>query len=325
MTKTLNWGILGAAHFAKNFILPAIMVSKGNTLAALATRDPEKAAPFQTVQPSLRIYNDYDSLLEDDGIDAVYIPLPNTLHVEWTKKAVAAGKHVLTEKPIVMQAQEIDDLIALRDASSLLIAEAYMIVHHPQWYYAKKLYESGVIGTLWAVDSVFSYNNAADPSNIRNRPETGGGSLPDIGVYTFGSARFVTGEEPTKILSADIMWENHVDVWSHIRADFPSFKFSSTTSMRLAPRQEVTFHGEKGFIKLNTPFNTQVFSQAEVALWRNNMIVETKRFPSDNHYVLQFENFQNSVFNGTPYPCSLEFSQGTQRMIDMSFAKAAEE
>ena len=200
-----------------------------------------------------------------------------------------------------------------------------MVVHHPQWHYAKKLYESSVIGTLWSVDSVFSYNNAADPGNIRNRPETGGGSLPDIGVYTFGSARFVTGEEPTEILSADITWENHVDVWSHIRADFPSFRFSSTTSMRLAPRQEVTFHGEKGVIKLTTPFNTQVFSQAEVALWRNNMIVETKRFPPDNHYVLQFENFQNSVFNGTPYPCSLEFSQGTQRMIDMSFDKAAEE
>ena len=324
MKKILNWGILGASHFAKNFILPAIMASKGNTLAALATSDPEKAAPFKTVQTSLRIHKNYDALLADDRIDAIYIPLPNTLHVEWTKNAVAAGKHVLTEKPIAMQTQEIDDLIALRDASGLLVAEAYMIVHHPQWHYAKKLYESGVIGTLWSVDSVFSYNNAADPGNIRNRPETGGGSLPDIGVYTFGSARYVTGQEPTEILSADIKWENNVDVWSHIRADFPSFRFSSTTSMRLAPRQEVTFHGDKGFIKLTTPFNTQVFSQAEVALWRNNMTVDTKRFPSDNHYVLQLENFQNSVLNSTPYPCSLEFSQGTQRMIEMSFAKAAD-
>ena len=324
MTKILNWGILGASHFAKNFILPAIMASKGNNLTALATSDPEKAAPFKTVQTSLRIHKNYDALLADDRIDAIYIPLPNTLHVEWTKNAVAAGKHVLTEKPIAMQTQEIDDLIALRDASGLLVAEAYMIVHHPQWHYAKKLYESGVIGTLWSVDSVFSYNIAADPGNIRNRPETGGGSLPDIGVYTFGSARYVTGQEPTEILSADIKWENNVDVWSHIRADFPSFRFSSTTSMRLAPRQEVTFHGDKGFIKLTTPFNTQVFSQAEVELWRNNMTVDTKRFPSDNHYVLQLENFQNSVFNGTPYPCSLEFSQGTQRMIEMSFAKAAD-
>ncbi len=324
MAKILNWGILGASHFAKNFILPAIMASKGNTLAALATSHPEKAATFQTVQPSLRIHKDYDTLLADNEIGAIYIPLPNTLHVEWTKKAVAAGKHVLTEKPIAMQVQEINDLIALRDTSGLLVAEAFMILHHPQWHYAKKLYKSGIIGKLWSVDSVFSYNNAADPGNIRNRPETGGGSLLDIGVYTFGSARYVTGEEPTEILSADIKWENNVDVWSHIRADFPSFRFSSTTSMRLAPRQEVTFHGDKGFIKLNTPFNTQVFSQSEVALWRNNMTVDTKRFPSDNHYVLQFENFQNSVFTGTPYPCSLEFSKGTQRMIDMSFAKAAD-
>lgn len=323
MTKTLNWGILGASHFAKNFILPAIMVSKGNTVAALATSDPEKAVPFQLVQPSLRIHTDYDALLADDGIDAVYIPLPNTLHVEWTKKAIAAGKHVLTEKPIAMRAAEIDDLITLRDASSLLVAEAYMIVHHPQWHYAKELYDSGVIGTLWTVDSVFSYNNVADRGNIRNRPETGGGSLPDIGVYTFGSARYVTGEEPTEILSADIKWENNVDVWSHIRASFPSFRFSSTTSMRLAPRQEVTFHGDRGYIKLTTPFNAQVFSQAEVTLWRDDMTTETKRFPADNHYVFQFENFRNSVLTGAPYPCPLEFSQGTQRMIDMSFAKAA--
>ena len=183
--KPVRWGILGAANFAREQMAPAIHAAKGAELAALATSSPEKAAGFQAFCPSLTIHSTYEALLADPSIDAVYIPLPNHLHVEWSLKALAAGKHVLTEKPIALQASEIDQIIAARDASGLLAAEAYMIVHHPQWQRAKAWLEAGEIGTLRHVDAAFTFH-LTDLENIRNRPDAGGGSLRDIGVYTFG-------------------------------------------------------------------------------------------------------------------------------------------
>lgn len=322
MTKILRWGILGAAKFAREHMGPAIHMAPHNDLVAIATSSTEKAAPFQAMRLGIQVHLAYEDLLNDPDVDAVYIPLPNHMHIEWAKRAIAAGKHVLCEKPISMQVSEIDELIALRDASNLLVAEAYMIVHHPQWHYARELVQSGAIGTLIQVDGVFSYNNATDLNNIRNRADAGGGGLRDIGVYTFGSTRFVTGQEPDEIQLSEIKWENGIDAWAHVAAKFPDFRFSGVTSMRMAPRQEMNFHGDKGWVKLTAPFNPSVFDQAEVHLMRNDMVVETKRFPTVNHYVNQVVNFRAAVIDGATYPCPLEFSRGTQAMIDMAFEKA---
>ncbi|MCT8160818.1 Gfo/Idh/MocA family protein [Pseudoruegeria sp. SHC-113] len=319
MQAVVNWGILGAAKFAREHMAPAIHAAKGARLAALATSAEEKAQGFKEFCPDLKVHLSYEDLLADPSIDAVYIPLPNHLHVEWVKKAVAVGKHVLCEKPIAMKAEEIDELIALRDASGLLVAEAYMIVHHPQWQRARELVQTGAIGDLLHVDGFFSYDNRADTSNIRNRPETGGGAIPDIGVYTYGSARFVTGEEPVSA-TAQIMRENGVDVVSHAQAQFPSFTYAATVSMRMFPRQEMTFHGTEGIVRLTAPFNANVYSQAEIVVDQPGMAKRIERFPGVNHYMLQVENFGRSVREGADYPCPLEFSRGTQAMIDMIFA-----
>lgn len=323
--KPVKWGILGASTFARNHMGPAINAAKNAALTALATSSPEKAAPFAAIAPGLRVHEGYDALLGDEEIDAVYIPLPNHLHVEWTLKALDAGKAVLTEKPIAMKADEIDQLIAKRDETGLPAAEAYMIVHHPQWQYTRDLIRDGAVGKLMLVDAVFSYDNSGDPGNIRNKPETGGGSLPDIGVYTFGAARWVTGEEPDR-LSAHIRRENDVDVFSHITGNFPSFRYSSVTSMRMAPRQHVTFHGDEGVLTLTAPFNAGVFGQAQVELHRTENgtpTVTTKRWPSANHYVLQVEAFGRWLRDGETYPWMLEDAKGTQAMIDKAFASEA--
>jgi len=322
MTKAVRWGILGAAKFAREHMARAIHAAEGADFAAIATSDPAKAAPFQAFAPNIRVHLDYDALLADPDIDAVYIPLPNHMHVEWTLKALKAGKHVLTEKPIAMNAGEFDALIAARDASGLLAAEAYMIVHHPQFVRAREIVQSGAIGKLVHVNAVFSYNNASDTGNIRNRPETGGGALPDIGVYTFGSARFVTGEEPVSVDYANIRFENDVDVFNQIAATFPSFTYSAVVSMRMFPRQEISFHGDKGILTVTCPFNAAVHDQAELRLENADKVVTTERFPGVNHYVHQVENFCKSVTQGRAYPCPLEFSRGTQAMIDMCFAAA---
>ncbi|KNG95327.1 Gfo/Idh/MocA family protein [Pseudaestuariivita atlantica] len=320
--KPVRWGILGAAKFAREHMGPAIHAAKGADLAALATSSPDKAAPFRAFAPGIDVHDGYDALLADASIDAVYIPLPNHLHVDWTLKALDAGKHVLCEKPLAMRADQFDAVIAKRDATGLVAAEAYMIVHHPQWHLARTLVRSGEIGELVQVDGVFSYDNRTDTGNIRNRADTGGGGIPDIGVYTYGSARFVTGEEPEEITHAEITWENGVDVWARVCARFPSFQYHAVTSMRMAARQEMTFHGSKGFVRLTAPFNPQVFGQAEVHLHRPGFEVVTTRFPAVNHYVQQVEAFGRSVREGAEYPCPLEFSRGTQAMIDMVFARA---
>ncbi|WP_299481079.1 Gfo/Idh/MocA family oxidoreductase [Cypionkella sp.] len=327
MMQPVRWGILGAANFAKEQMAPAIHAAKGAELAALATSSPEKAAGFQAFCPGLKIHSTYEALLADPSIDVVYIPLPNHLHVEWTLKALAAGKHVLTEKPIALEANQIDQIIAARDASGLLAAEAYMIVHHPQWQLAKKWLEAGEIGQLRHVDATFSFC-LEDMTNIRNRPDAGGGSLRDIGVYTFGSARFVTGSEPIDI-SARLILENGVDTFAQVAGimDGPHgrFTYSSMTSMRLYNRQTVTFQGDKGMIRLDGgPFNANYNDIAEIELHQNGNEVKTVRFPTSSHYVLQVEAFGRSIREGTAYPCPLEFVKGTQAMMDTVYKVGVE-
>jgi predicted dehydrogenase len=318
MTDPIRWGILGAAKFAREQMGPAIHAAKGAELTALATSSPEKAEGFRDFCPGLRVHDSYEALLADPAIDAVYIPLPHTLHVEWSVKALQAGKHVLVEKPTAMTAAGIDPLIAARDRSGLLAAEAYMIVHHPQWQRARALLREGAIGRLIHVGAFFSYDNSADRDNIRNRPDTGGGSLPDIGVYTCGSTRWMTGEEPVEV-RAEITREDGVEVTTHMRARFPSFDFTGTTSMRMHPRQEMVFHGQDGVLRLTAPFNAGLFGQAQVELHRG-MSVTVERFPSANHYVLQVEAFGRTVREGAPYPWTLEDARGTQVMLDMAWA-----
>jgi predicted dehydrogenase len=315
--KSVKWGILGAAKFAREHMARAIHAAEGAEFYALATSSSEKAADFQAFNPNLVIHDSYDALLADPEVEAVYIPLPNHLHVEWTLKALAAGKHVLCEKPMAMKEADFDVIIAARDASGLLAAEAYMIVHHPQFTRAKELLASGVIGDLMLVDTVFSFNNAEDTNNIRNKPETGGGALGDIGVYAFGSARFVTGEEPVSIRKAHIVRENGVDVFTQVMAEFPSFAYQGTVSMRMANRQQITFHGTAGHITLTAPFNAGVYDIAELILEAPATERHVERWPTVNQYVLQVENFGKTIRTGAAYPCPLEFSRGTQAMTDM--------
>jgi predicted dehydrogenase len=316
----LRWGILGAAKFAREFMGPALTLAPGGHVAALATSDAAKAEPFRVFSPALRVHASYEALLADPGVDAVYIPLPNRMHVEWSVKAMQAGKHVLCEKPMAMQAGDFDALVAARDAAGVLAAEAFMIVHHPQWQRVRELLAEGAVGRVWRIDGAFSFNNR-DANNIRNQAGLGGGALRDIGVYVMGGTRFATGLEPTQV-HARIQWENGVDVYAALGARFGEADYVNFTSIRMHPRQEITFHGEAGVLRLPVPFNPQVFGEARLELHRGTETI-VERWPSANHYVLQAAAFNRAVRDGTPYPCPLEFSRGTQAMMDAAFASAA--
>ena len=308
MTDPIRWGVVGASNFAQTTMARAIHLAK------LATSNPAKAKGFTDFAPDLRVEDTYDSLLSAEDIDAIYVPLPNHLHVEWVIRALKAGKHVLCEKPIAMQESDFDAMIEARDAAGKLAAEAFMIVHHPQWQRARALLSDGAIGRLRHVESVFSYNNP-DPSNVRNRSGMGGGGLRDIGVYTFGAARFATGEEPEE-MSAIAEFEQDFDVYAEVRARFPSFTFHSLISTRIAPRQRVVFHGEGGTIELTAPFNAGTFDQAELIVETSATARTVERWPGVNQYVRQVEAFVQSVQAGDTYLWTLENAKGTQAMID---------
>ncbi|MEM1233242.1 MAG: Gfo/Idh/MocA family oxidoreductase [Pseudomonadota bacterium] len=312
----LRWGILGAAKFAREHMGPALHLARGAELAAVASRSAEKVAPFREIAPGCRAVESYDALLADDEIDAVYIPLPNHLHVPWTLKALRAGKHVLVEKPATMKAGEFGDLIAARDAAGKLCSEAYMIVHHPQWQRVRHLVADGAVGELRHIRGAFSFDNSADVGNIRNTAGMGGGALRDIGVYIFGSARFVTGEEP-RISRARLRMEQDFDTFADVEAVLPSgVTYSAYVSTRLHPTQTMEFHGTNGLIRLTAPFNPNVFDGARIEIHQPDLGLRVERFPGDNHYVAQVEAFTKAVAGDAPWPCPLEFSQGTQAMID---------
>jgi predicted dehydrogenase len=194
-----------------------------------------------------------------------------------------------------------------------------MVVHHPQWQRVRALVAEGAIGDLVGVDGVFHYNNP-DPANIRNRAETGGGGLYDIGVYPSVVTRFVTGQEPGAI-SARVEWENGVDVMARVLAEFQGFTLSFSCGMRQAPRQEMTFHGTEGWLRLPAPFNAGRYGAAQIHWRRKDGTEVIESFHEANHYRLMVEAFGRAI-RGEEFACPLEFSRGNQAMIDRIFEAA---
>lgn len=314
----VRWGILSAAKIAREWVCPGIHKSPGGVVAAVASLTPGKAEALAEPYDA-RVHHSYEALLADPAIDAVYIPLPNGAHVEWTKKALLAGKHVLTEKPIALKAEEIDDLIALRDKTGLVAAEAFMVTHHPQWRRVRELIAAGTIGTLRHVQGGFSFH-LLDYGNIRNDPAQGGGALRDIGVYPSVTTRFVTGAEPVRIRS-QIDWDNGIDATARVWAEFPDFSMDFYVSMRMHPYQQMHFHGDKGWIKVLSPFNAKLYGDDALEIRDGSGVVRSERFALVDHYEEQATAF-HAAMAGAPYACPLEFSRGNQRMIDMIYAGA---
>ncbi len=322
MNKTVRWGIMGAAKIAREHVAPELHAARDGALTALATTSDATADKWMPRYPNLRIHRTYEALLADQEVDAVYIPFPNHMHVEWTLRAIQAGKHVLCEKPIALKAAEIDQLIQARDAAGVVAGEAFMVTHHPQWHRVREVIQSGEIGALKVVQGAFAFNNGAQRENIRNRQETGGGALRDIGVYPAVTTRFVTGAEPVEV-SADIEWDNGIDASAAVRAVFPTFTLEFYVSMRLGARQEMCFHGTDGFIIVESPFNAGYSDGERIRIRHNDGTERIERFCGTRQYLLQAEAFNHSVLTGAPFPCSLEFSRGNQVMIDMIYNSAS--
>ena len=326
MNKKVNWGILGAAKIALEKVIPAMKAGESSIVSAIASRDIETAKSASGLHGVPNSYGSYESLLEDPGIDAVYVPLPNHLHLEWTTKAAEAGKHVLCEKPIGLNAAEVSRLIEVRERTGVKIQEAFMVRTHPTWVAVKALIESGRIGKLGSVSGFFSYFNT-DPSNIRNSLEMGGGALLDIGCYCINVSRFVFDEEPTEVSGLiDRDAGLGIDRLSSAILRFPGGHSIFSCSTQLVPYQRMEFFGTEGRIEVQIPFNipvetpTYVFVDDGSDLYGKN--IERIEFEPANQYTIQGDLFSRAVLEGANKDTDLEDSFGNMSTIDAVFQSA---
>ncbi|ESY87512.1 Gfo/Idh/MocA family oxidoreductase [Mesorhizobium australicum] len=315
-----RWGVLSTAKIGREQLLPAIVEAENGVLSAIASRDLSKAKALGDRFGARHAFGSYEELLASNEVDGVYIPLPTSQHVEWTEKAIEAGKHVLVEKPLALDAKDIAPLIKLRDQKKVLVCEAFMVIYHPQWIKVRDLIASGAIGRLRHVQGAFSYYNV-DPNNMRNKLDLGGGALPDIGVYPTVSTRFSTGKEPLRV-QATIERDKTfgTDIYSSIRADFGDFELSFYLSTQMAARQVMVFHGEKGFIELFSPFNAGLYDHHRVELHnQNHTEAQVFRFPGTQQYRLEVETFARAALGGKERVFTLEESVLNQKVIDAIF------
>jgi predicted dehydrogenase len=263
----LNWGILSTANIGIKRVIPAIAAGRRGVVAAIASRDAARAARVAADFGIGRSYGSYQELLEDPAIEAIYNPLPNHLHVAWTVRALAAGKHVLCEKPIALNAAEAQAIVAARDRSGRRVIEAFMVRHHPQWQRVRELVRQGRIGTVGAIQSAFLFT-MLDPGNVRNRADIGGGALYDVGCYPVVTARYVFGAEPDRAVALiDRDPVLGVDRLTSGLLSFPGGRqLAFSSALQLASYQRVVIFGSEGRIEIAVPFTPQKDIGARIAI-----------------------------------------------------------
>lgn len=319
----LRWGILSTAKIGLEKVIPALQRSQHGKVIALASRDPNRATAAAKELGIANAHGSYEALLADPNVDAIYNPLPNHLHVPWTIKALEAGKHVLCEKPIALDAAEAQTLIdACANYPECLVMEAFMYRFHPQWQRAKALVDGGEIGTLKTVQTFFSYFND-DPDNIRNQANIGGGGLMDIGCYPISQARFLFDREPQRVCG---LLENDpkfgTDRIASALLDFGATSATFTCSTQLSPYQRALIMGTNGHIEIEIPVNAPPDKSARLWLRRGDERTE-EQFDMCDQYSLQGDAFAAAVLQKSPAPTSLTDALANMRVIDALNASAA--
>lgn len=306
MERKVQWGVLGAATIAIEQVIPALKKSKHSELLAIASRNIEKA---REVAKSLQIpkyYGSYQDLLDDKEIEAVYIPLPNHLHVEWAINALKAGKHVLVEKPIALSSSEAKKLMNVaKKYPDLKITEAFMYRHHPQWVKVKEMIAEGAIGQLKTIQSSFSFFDD-DPKSIVNTKEFGGGSLMDIGCYPISISRFLFDTEPAAVLATiNYHPEFEVDILASGILEFESGSSSFFSGIQLTENQQVHIFGTEGSIEFELPFNPPNDKPARI-WWTKGELKKEISFEICNQYTLQADAFSLAITENKEVTTGLE-------------------
>jgi predicted dehydrogenase len=325
----LRIGILSTADIGIRKVIPGMRRATRVEVVAIASRNGDQARSAAERLGIPRAHASYEALLADPDVDAVYIPLPNHLHAEWTIAAARAGKHVLCEKPLAMTAADAERMAAACDAAGVLLMEAFMYRVHPSWIAVRELVASGRIGRLTAVNSWFSYFND-DPANIRNIQGYGGGALYDIGCYNVNLSRMLFGSEPTGVqASIERDPATGVDVLTSAILDFDEGTATFTCATRLETDQRVDIYGTAGRISIGIPFNippeqpTRVFVTAggDPPVAPATEVIE---FAAADPYGVEADVFAAAVLDGTPLPFEATDAAANLRVIEAIFTAAGE-
>jgi predicted dehydrogenase len=325
----VRWGVLSTAKIATEKTIPGLQRSSFGEVVAIASRQVETAHATAERLGIRRWHGSYEALLSDPDIDAVYIPLPNHLHMEWAIAALGAGKHVLCEKPMALSAADAERMVAAAESAGRLLMEAFMYRHHPSWVALREVVASGRIGRLTAVDSWFSYFND-DPANIRNIRAYGGGALYDIGCYSVNLSRMLFGEEPERV-TASIVRDpgSGVDILTSGTLAFASGLASFTCATQVEPDQRVHAYGTAGRAAVEIPFNIPPDRPTKVFVTQGGdppvaPATEVLVFAAADPYACEADAFARAILHGEPAPVPPADAVANLRVIERLFAAGAD-
>jgi len=312
----VRYGVLSTAEIGTEQVIPAMQAGEYCEVAAIASRNLDRARATAGRLGIPKAYGSYEELLADSDVDAVYVPVPNHLHVPWSIKALEAGKHVLCEKPIGLTAAQTQQLLdAARERPHLKVMEAFMYRHHPQWQRARELVAAGKIGELRTIQTFFSYYNV-DPYNIRNVPEFGGGALMDIGCYPISLSRFIFDAEPRRVFGTmEVDPRFKTDRLTSGILDFGRGTSTFTCSTQLRPYQRVNIFGTGGRVEIEIPFNAP--TDRPCRMWhQHGGEVDEIVLQICNQYTIQGDLFSRAVLEDTEVPTPLEDAVANMRVIE---------
>ena len=312
----VRWGVLSTANIGVKKVIPAMQAGRYCEMVAIASRDRARARAVADQLGMAKAYGSYEELLADPEIEAVYIPLPNHLHVPWSIRALEAGKHVLCEKPIGLSSAEGQSLLdAARQHPRMKVMEAFMYRHHPQWQRARNLVCEGAIGELRTIQAFFSYYNA-EPENIRNQAGIGGGGLMDIGCYCISLSRFVFAAEPQRVLGiVEYDPALKIDRQASAILDFGTGTSTWTCSTQLAYYQRVNILGTEGRVEIEIPFNAPPDRPCRMWHQRGSEVKEIVLEAVDQ-YTIQGDLFSLAVLNDAAVPTPLEDAVANMKVIE---------
>jgi predicted dehydrogenase len=319
--------VLGVASIAVRRVIPAMQKGQGGEICAVASREKSRAEQAARLLRIPKAYASYEELLADPEIDAIYNPLPNHLHVPWSIRAAQTGKHVLCEKPVGVNAAEVKSLIDARDRNGVKIGEAFMVRTHPRWLRTRDLIRAGRVGELRLITGSFGFFNR-DAKNVRNILEFGGGALLDIGCYAVTLARFIFGQEPSRVIGLiERDPEMNTDRLTSAMLEFPSGQCTFTCTTQLAYNQRVAFFGTTGRMEVERPLNPPNDQRTRILIDDNpgdvtGAGVTEETIASCDQFTIQGDLFSKAVREGGEVPVPLEDSLHNMAVIDALFRSA---
>jgi xylose dehydrogenase (NAD/NADP) len=323
MANRVRWGILSTSHHAASAFIPAVNASGSGEVAAVASRDAAKAQRYAAEHGIPDSYGSYEALLADPAIDAIYVPLPNSLHKEWAIRVAQAGKHCLCEKPLGLNAAEAEAMVAAFRAAGRKFAEAFQWRHHPQDQRVREMVRAGVIGDLRLIDGGLTFT-LDRPGDIRFNPKVGGGALYDLGCYPISLARYITGQEPVAVTAQAVWGKTGVDDAIVATLEFPGGVLAHFHgSFAMPGRRYYEVVGTTGSLLAEHAYNLRLDPPGRIIRRGDDLVVvETIEFEPQNSYTLQVQDFNRAVLEDREPLFPAEDAIGNMRAIDAIYQAA---